>query len=51
MQLGNRQRTVGATALNQDSSRSHSIFCVAVEQTVASQDQAQSLLVAQHMIR
>ena len=30
-QLGKKNRAVGATAMNQDSSRSHSIFTITVE--------------------
>jgi hypothetical protein len=31
MDLGNNNRTVGATAMNQQSSRSHSIFTITIE--------------------
>ena len=31
LQVGKRNRAVGATAMNQDSSRSHSIFTITVE--------------------
>mmetsp|Transcript_286 Transcript_286/g.853 ORF Transcript_286/g.853 Transcript_286/m.853 type:complete len:767 (-) Transcript_286:217-2517(-) len=33
MAAGNKNRSVGATLMNQDSSRSHSIFCIVVEST------------------
>ena len=31
MELGNNNRSVGATLMNVDSSRSHSIFCIDIE--------------------
>ena len=32
-QVGKKNRSVGATAMNQDSSRSHSIFTITIEMT------------------
>ena len=31
VQVGKKNRSTGATLMNQDSSRSHSIFCITVE--------------------
>jgi hypothetical protein len=33
LQTGKKNRSVGATAMNQDSSRSHSIFTITIEMT------------------
>lgn len=35
-QIGKKKRSVGATLMNQDSSRSHSIFSITIETSVGS---------------
>lgn len=34
LEVGKRNRSVGATKMNQDSSRSHSVFMITIESTV-----------------
>jgi kinesin family member 1 len=35
---GNKMRTVGATNMNAESSRSHGIFCIKITQTITHSD-------------
>lgn len=41
MQLGNRNRAIGATAMNAESSRSHAIFSITVESSEIGEDRQQ----------
>lgn len=41
MQLGNKNRSIGATAMNIESSRSHAIFSITVESSTLGSDGAQ----------
>ncbi|XP_077284900.1 kinesin-like protein 64D [Arctopsyche grandis] len=41
MQLGNKNRAIGATAMNTESSRSHAIFSITVESSTLGEDGAQ----------